>query len=54
MDYQLKTKNDLIEEIIFYENTNLNEDQFSSLQEIDFDESLQEFIDADNYIIFEE
>ena len=42
------------EEVLFYGDVNINEDRFFSQEEIDFDESSQRFIDADNNIIFED
>ena len=53
MDYLIKTKQDLIEEVVFYGDGNINEDRFLSQEEIDFDEASQGFIDDDD-IIFEE
>ena len=54
MDYLIKTKQDLIEEIDFYGDENINEDRFLSQQEIDFDEASQGFIDDHNDFFFEE
>ena len=53
MDWLIKTKQVLIEEIVFYGDANINEYQFLSQQEIDFDEASQGFIDDNNDIIFE-
>ena len=54
IDNQLKTKQILIEEVVFYWDAYINEDQFLWQQEIDLDDSSQGFIDYDNDIIFEE
>ena len=54
MDLLLKQSKILIEKVVFYGDANINEDQFLSQQEIDFDEASQGFIDDDNEIIFEE
>ena len=54
MDYRLITKQDLIEEVVFYGDVYFNEHRSHSQQKIDFDEASQGFIDYDNYIIFKE
>ena len=53
IDFPIKTKQDLIDEVVFYGNANINEDRFLSQQKIDFEETFQEFIDSDNDITFE-
>ena len=50
----IKSKQDLIEEVVFYVDANIHEDRFLSQEQIDFDEASQGFIDDGNYIIFEE
>ena len=53
MDCLIKTMQDLIEEVVFYGDGNINEDRFLSQEKIDFDGASQVFID-DNCFIFEE
>ena len=53
MDYLLKTKQELIEQVVFYGDASINEHRFLSQQEIDFDEASLGFIDDYNDIIFE-
>ena len=54
MDYLIKTNKDLIEEVVFYGDGNINKDRFLPQEEIDFDEASQGFIDDDDIIIEED
>ena len=54
MDYILKTKQDLLEQVVFYGDANIYEHRFLSQQQIDFDEASHGFIGDNNDIIFEE
>ena len=50
MDYLIKTKQDLIDEVVFYGDANINEHRFLSQKEIYFAEASQGFIDDHNDI----